>query len=282
MLTEPFLAVEPEFVGSVYAEYTRLQGVAVAAGPQTVHDRCYQRGTVSAGVARVAAHVDRQLKGARVESRRQIDVVLQAHGQALWAMVEAGVAGGAVAHQIAQGPLRHPLQIRCHGGRVAVDHRFLGGRVQHHNPRPVVGLQGYLVAHRRALYLQVGGGLQAGREGRTQRPPLAPVEGAQNRSTEIQVTLPRHRVVKADAHGNAAVQCEAGNGADLHGGRQAAAPAHGVRWHPPQWRNAREQHKQHRHDGCTQQSHPAGCLGSHPQRWAAHRHVAVDQCREQA
>ena len=88
--------------------------------------------------------------------------------------------------------------------------------------------------------------------------------------------------MKADAHGDAVVKCQTGNGADGHGGRQPAASTHGIVRDAPQRRHSGKEQEQHKHDRGAQQRHRTSGSGSLGQGWFADGHVGVDQGGQQA
>ena len=262
MFTKAFLPVKPEFVCRVLPIHTGLQCVAEAAGAQFLHRRVDQCGRVGLCQRRVTPHVGGELQGARVVARRQLGKHAQLRRHLQRPVAEVGVTGGLVTHQLTDGAVGEPLQVGGHTHAPTGQVGCLLGRVHGQHPGVLVGLHGDFVADAGAADHQVGRRLHTlhavwrGREGA----PFAAVKTAQHRPAEVQLPRgwsPPARQVKAHPQRNAVVQCQLGDVADLHGGRQATAPGAGVVWCAPQRAHTRKQHKQRRHDRGPQQHHLA-------------------------
>jgi hypothetical protein len=93
--------------------------------------------------------------------------------------------------------------------------------------------------------------------------------------------LRRRSPFKFHPHGDAVVEREAGNLADAHLARQAAAPGHAVARHAPQWCHARKQHEQDQHDGRAQQRQARGHACGLLERSLPHRQVGIHQGSQQ-
>ena len=265
--------------------HTRLQRVGVAAGAQPQHGGVDQRGGVGAGQCRVGPHVGGQLQGAWVVARGKFSEGTQCGRHLQGAVAEFGVAGGLEAHQLAEGPVADPLQVRGHAQAPPRQLGRLGGGVHDQSPGQLVRLLGELVAHGFTADLQISLRLDAphafgwGGEGL----PLASVETAQHRSPEVQLLPGRHHVgLEPHAQRNPFVQRQLRHITYLHGGRQPGAPGGRIRRCAPQRRQPREEDEQRGHDGCAQQHHAACRARGFAQRWFAHRLVGIHQRGEQA
>ena len=175
VFAKAFFAVEPEFVGGVVAKYPWIEGVAVTATAQTLKYSGEQRFRRLC-ITRVTLHLRGQFQCARIESRWQLQIFLQARRAVERAMAKSGVADRPVAQQIGYRTVRHPLQLRRHAEVETGDHRFGEGRVQHKNPGAVVWLQRHLVWIGRSFNLQVGWLLPTQRQVWSQCCPFAAVE----------------------------------------------------------------------------------------------------------
>ena len=158
VFTKPLLAIKPEFIGAVGAEHAGLQGVDVASGAQTVQHHADEGAGI--GLRCLPAHLSGQLPGARVETGGQGHVVLQAGDRPQRAVAKLRIALRRVAHEVIHRGTGQPLQLVRHPGRKTRQFRWLGGGIQHQQPRPLVRLQRHLVAQGGAADLQIGLGLK--------------------------------------------------------------------------------------------------------------------------
>ena len=161
VLTKPFPAVKPEFIGAVLDKQPGLQGVGVTAAAQSLQHRSHEPRVVSAGVAKLAPQVSRQLKCAWVEAGGQVDVILQAGRGAQGAMLTVGIALCAVPQEFGNRPVDKPLQLGGHGGLHAGQPGRVAGGIQHQQPGSAVGFQCDLVVDGRPLHLQISRRLHA-------------------------------------------------------------------------------------------------------------------------
>ena len=254
MFAKAGLAVEPECVGSVFTIQPRTEGVLVAARAQLQQHRQHQRFAIGVGIAWVLAQRLGPGQCSGVASLGQGQGRTQLGRTGVQAIAECGVAIGLVAHHTIDWAVHRPLQIGMQVAAVATDLGCIGCGVEYQQPGALIGLQRHLVVHWSARYCNTLARICQQRA--VGLGPAATIKMRQNWPPEIHFLGRRQDVLKAYPQGDAGVQCQHRDTADLHVAPQSAIALGRGAGQAPQGRNAGEQHKQRQHDGrspCDQQ-----------------------------
>ena len=145
MLTKPFLAVKPEFVGGVLPKHAGFEGVAVTSCAQTAHDFRHQQIRLRIGKTGVAPDFCGKLRRAGVKAIGQLSEILQANDVAQGPVGKRGLALRLIAQQIGDRAVADPLQISGHGDIMASDLGLGTGGFEDKDPGAVVLFQRDLV-----------------------------------------------------------------------------------------------------------------------------------------